>query len=76
MRTRMGAQGGHAQRLAVRRGVWESFVAARGLAACVVDLAERPAATPVDAEAVERLRAALWQPGPGLSPCRRHPRPP
>jgi hypothetical protein len=61
---RMGAQGGHAQRLAARRGAWESFVAARGLTACIVDLAERPSATPVDAETVERLRAALWHPAP------------
>jgi hypothetical protein len=61
---RMSAQAGLAPRLAERRDAWEAFVAARGLKACFLDLAERPATTPLDAGAVERMRAALWQPGP------------
>lgn len=60
---RMGGQAGFAQRLAVRRGAWEAFVAARGLTACVLDLAAAPAPA-IDEGAVERLRAALWQPAP------------
>jgi hypothetical protein len=61
---RMSGPAGFAERLAARRGVWEGFVAARGLKACVLDLAEGQATAPADAEAVERLRAALWQPAP------------
>jgi hypothetical protein len=60
---RMGGQAGFAERLAVRRGVWEAFVGARGLTACVLDLTAEQA-TAVDPGAVERLRAALWQPAP------------
>lgn len=61
---RMSVQAGFAQRLATRRGTWEAFVAARGLTACVLDLAEEQTTTPVDTGAVERLRAALWHPAP------------
>jgi hypothetical protein len=61
---RMSGPAGFAERLAARRGVWEGFVAARGLKACVLDLAEGQPTAPADAEAVERLRAALWQPAP------------
>jgi hypothetical protein len=61
---RMSAQASLAQRLAERRAAWEAFVEARGLRACFLDLVEQPATTPLDAGAVERVRAALWQPAP------------
>jgi Protein of unknown function (DUF2868) len=60
---RMGGQAGFAERLVARRAAWEAFVAARGLRACVLDLAPEPT-TGADGGAVERLRAALWQPAP------------
>jgi Protein of unknown function (DUF2868) len=59
---RMSAQAGLAPRLAERRAAWGTFAAARGLRACFLDLPELPATTPPDAQAVERVRAALWQP--------------
>jgi hypothetical protein len=56
---RMGGLAGPAHRLDARRGAWEAFVAARGLTACVLDLAT---ATPTldPGGAVLRLRAARW----------------
>jgi hypothetical protein len=60
---RMGGQAGFAERVAVRRGVWEAFVVARGLTACILDLTAEQA-TALDPGTVERLRAALWQPAP------------
>jgi hypothetical protein len=62
---RMGAQTGFADRLVARRALWESFVSARGVKACVLDLSGEPAAAADDGGAVERLRAALWQPPAG-----------
>ena len=59
---RMGGQAGFAERLVARRAAWEAFVAARGLRACVLDLGAEQAAA--EGGAVERLRAALWQPAP------------
>jgi hypothetical protein len=61
---RMSTPAGLSPRLAERRAAWEAFVAAHGLKACFLDLAERPATALPDAGAVERMRAALWQPGP------------
>jgi hypothetical protein len=62
---RMASQGGAKERLAERRRAWCDFVAARGLTACVVDLATpaSPAdrALPADHALVDQLRAALWQ---------------
>jgi hypothetical protein len=58
---RMGVQAGFAERLAARRALWDAFVAARGITACVLDLGAAPPAA-WDEGAVERLRAALWQP--------------
>jgi hypothetical protein len=58
---RMGAHTGFAERLVGRRVLWEEFVAARGVKACLLDLSEETAATEEGA-IVERLRAALWQP--------------
>ena len=60
---RMGGQAGFAERLVARRAAWEAFVAARGLRACVLDLAAEQTAA-AEGGAVERLRAALWQPAP------------
>jgi hypothetical protein len=57
---RMGGAAGPAQRLSTRRSVWEAFVAARGLTACVLDLA---AETPTPA-VIARVRAARWHPTP------------
>ena len=57
---RMGGPAGPAQRLTARRSAWEAFVAARGLTACVLDLA---AETPTPA-VIERVRAARWHPTP------------
>jgi hypothetical protein len=65
---RMAAQGGAEERVAERRRVWVDFVGARGLGACMVDLAavvpagER--ADPAGVDLVERVRQALWQPNP------------
>jgi hypothetical protein len=59
---RMSGEAGFAQRLAERRGAWEGFVAARGLRPCFLDFADESTTTSVDTGAVERLRAALWQP--------------
>ena len=59
---RMGAQAGFAERLAARRALWESFVSARGVKACVLDLSPGPAVATGEGSVVERLRAALWQP--------------
>jgi hypothetical protein len=56
---RMAGPVGAADRLPARRGVWEAFVAARGLGACVLDLAAAPTA-----DAGARLRAGLWHPEP------------
>jgi hypothetical protein len=56
---RMGAAAGPADRLPARRGAWEAFVTARGLPACVLDLAAAPTA-----DAITRLRAASWHPAP------------
>ena len=58
---RMGGPAGPAHRLAARRDAWEAFVAARGLTACVLDLAAEMA-TADPAAAIRRLRAARWQP--------------
>ena len=60
---RMGGEAGFVERLVARRAAWEAFVAARGLRACVLDLAGEQTAGG-EAGAVERLRAALWQPVP------------
>jgi hypothetical protein len=59
---RMGAQTGFAERLAARRALWESFVSARGVKACLLDLSPEPAVPTGESSVVERLRAALWQP--------------
>jgi hypothetical protein len=59
---RMGAQAGFAERLATRRALWESFVSARGVKACALDLSGKAAAAADEGAVVERLRAALWQP--------------
>jgi hypothetical protein len=68
---RMASQGGAAERVAERRRAWHDFVVARGLTACVVDLAA-PASPAdrtdpadravVDCAVVGQVRAALWQP--------------
>jgi hypothetical protein len=62
---RMASQGGAKERMAERRRAWLEFVAARGLSACVVDLAaSAPTADrtqPVEHALVDQLRAALWQ---------------
>ena len=54
------------ERMAERRRAWRDFIAARGLTACVVDLAaSAPTADrtePVDHALVDQERAALWQP--------------
>jgi hypothetical protein len=57
---RMAGQAGFTDRVAERRALWASFVTARGLRACFVDLSERQAAA-TDPGEVERLRGALWQ---------------
>jgi hypothetical protein len=63
---RMAAQGGAKERMAERRRAWREFIAARGLTACVVDLATpAPPADrtqPADHALVDQMRAALWQP--------------
>jgi hypothetical protein len=62
---RMASQGGAKERMAERRRAWLEFVAARGLSACVVDLAaSAPTADRtqlVEHALVDQLRAALWQ---------------
>jgi hypothetical protein len=59
---RMGGPAGPGDRLPTRRRAWETFVAARGLTACVLDVA---AASSGDAtDAIARLRAAPWHPVP------------
>jgi hypothetical protein len=52
------------ERVAERRAAWEAFVAARGLRACALNLAEEPVPAGGDDAAVARIRAALWQPAP------------
>jgi hypothetical protein len=63
---RMASQGGAEERMAERRRAWHDFVAARGLTACIVDLAlSAPSGDqtePADHALVDHLRAALWQP--------------
>jgi hypothetical protein len=59
-RTRMASQGGAGDRVAQRRAAWQVFVADRGIDACFLDLTD--AAGQPDAETVERVRDALWQP--------------
>jgi Protein of unknown function (DUF2868) len=65
---RMAAQGGAKERMAERRRAWLEFVAARGLSACVVDLAApAPPADrtqPAEHALVDQVRAALWQAAP------------
>ncbi len=59
---RMATLGTAPNRLAERRQAWEAFVAARAVKPCIVDLAT---ADPPEADvrsAVERMRAAVWQP--------------
>jgi hypothetical protein len=62
---RMASQGGAKERMAERRRAWRDFIAARGLTACVVDLATPASpgarAPPVDHALVDQVRAALWQ---------------
>lgn len=63
---RMASEGGAKERLVERRRAWRDFIAARGLTACVVDLAT-PASPadrtpPADHALVDQVRAALWQP--------------
>ena len=50
-------------RVAERRGTWQQFVAAHGLAACSVNLAEA-GRIEVPREQVDLLRGALWQSQP------------
>jgi uncharacterized protein DUF2868 len=62
---RMASQGGANERVAERRRAWCDFVAARGVSACVVDLAT-PASPadrtqPANQAIVDQVRAALWQ---------------
>jgi hypothetical protein len=59
---RMGGPAGPTERLAARRRAWEAFVAARGVTACVLDLAATADTDTTDA--VECLRGARWQPAP------------
>jgi hypothetical protein len=59
---RMGGPAGPGDRLPARRRAWESFVAARGLTACVLDIAATPPGAALDAIAC--LRAARWHPVP------------
>ena len=62
---RMAAQGGAAERMTGRRLAWRQFVSARGLDACLVDLAAAPQPAqrdkPADDALAGELRAALWQ---------------
>ena len=65
---RMASQGGAQERMGERRRAWLEFIAARGLSACVVDLAT-PASPadrtqPADNALVDQVRAALWQAAP------------
>jgi len=66
---RMASQGGAQERMAERRRAWCEFVAARGLSACVVDLATPAPPTdrtqPAEHALVDQLRAALWQAAAG-----------
>lgn len=63
---RMAPHGGAKERMVERRCVWRDFIAARGLTACIVDLAA--SAPPedrtqsVDRGIVDQVRAALWHP--------------
>jgi len=59
---RMGGPAGPGDRVPTRRRAWEAFVAARGLPACVLDVAAASTGDPADA--VARLRAARWHPVP------------
>ena len=59
---RMAADGGTG-RVAERRDAWQEFVAARGRAACSVNLAAAARAE-VPRELVDLLRGALWQSHP------------
>ncbi len=63
---RMASQGGAKERMAERRRVWHDFVAARGLTACVIDLATSASPAdrmqPANPAVVDQVRAALWQP--------------
>ena len=59
---RMAADG-DTGRVAERRDAWQEFVAARGLAACSVNLAAAARAE-VPRELVDLLRGALWQSHP------------
>jgi hypothetical protein len=62
---RMASQGGAKERMAERRRAWLEFVAARGLSACVVDLAAPADRTePPEHAIIEQVRAALWQAAP------------
>lgn len=60
--SRMGADGGANARVPERRHAWQKFVAARGVGACIVNLAtaERDVVPPP--EQTDCVRNALWQP--------------
>ena len=62
--SRMGADGGANARVSERRLAWQKFVAARGVGACIVNLAtaERDVVPPP--EQTDCVRNALWQPNP------------
>ena len=64
--TRMASQGGAKERLLERRRAWCDFIAARGLTACILNLAgSAPPADrtlPADRGVVDQVRSAIWQP--------------
>lgn len=62
--SRMGADGGANARVPERRHAWQKFVAARGIGACIVNLASAEGDVVLPPEQTDRVRNALWQPDP------------
>jgi hypothetical protein len=61
--SRMGAEGGADARVPERRHAWQDFIAARGVGACIVNLATAELDV-VPPEQTDCVRNALWQPNP------------
>ena len=62
--SRMGADGGADARVPERRRAWQEFVAARGVGACIVNLATAEPDVVPPSEQTDCVRNALWQPNP------------
>ena len=60
--SRMTNDGGPAARVEERRRAWRDFVAARGLIACIENLAAAGREAPLPAAQIDGVRNALWVP--------------